>query len=86
MWNLFIRLGMVLSTVLIAKQVADHLWPVDVQPTRVYRVEQVAKYLGASHGHVLALIEAGDLQAKWVDEKPLVLGMSILQFLSRGQQ
>ena len=46
MWNLFIRLGMVMSTVLLGKQVIDHFWPAEIHPNRLYNAAQAARYLG----------------------------------------
>lgn len=82
MWNLFLRVGMILSTLLVGKQVLDHFWPSEIHPTRLYRPEQIARYLGTSTDHVHQLIKAGALSAKWMDDHPVVLGMSVLHFLS----
>ena len=82
MWTLCIRLGMVLSTALVGKQVLDHFWPSEVHPTRLYRPGQVARYLGTSTSHVMELIRTGDLSAKWLGEDPVVLGVSVLNYLS----
>ena len=83
MWNLFIRLGMVLSTVLVGKQFVEHLWPTEIHPTRLYRAHQIARYLGTTTGEVVQLIQAGEINARWVEQEPLVLGVSVLEFLSR---
>ena len=83
MWTLLIRLGTVLSTVMIAKQFVDRFWPNEIQPTRLYRLNQIARYLGTSPPRVLDLIRQGHLPAKWVDQQPRVLGSSVLQFLSQ---
>ena len=81
MWNIFVRLGIVLSTALLGKQVLEHFWPSEIHPTRLYRPEQIARYLGTSLDAVHELIKAGQLNAKWVEGRPLVLGMSVLHFL-----
>jgi hypothetical protein len=82
MWNLFVRLGMVLSTLLVGKQIVDHFWPTEIHPTRLYRPEQVARYLGTTTEEVMGFIRSGALSAKWVNNEPVVLGMSVLHFLS----
>lgn len=85
MWSLFVRLGMVLSTVLVARQVADHFWPTEIHPTRLYRPRQVARYLGATTAQVHDLIHTGALPAKTMNGRPLILGVSVLHYLARSQ-
>ncbi len=85
MWNVFIRLGMVMSTMLIGKQFVEHFWPSELRPTRLYRPHQIARYLGATTGQVIELIETGALNARWVGGRPLVLGVNVLDFLARQQ-
>ena len=85
MWNLFMRLGMVLSTVLIGKQFVDYFWSNEIRPTRLYNPEQVARYLGTSNKEIVELIQSGDIGARWVDGEPVILGAAILDFLSRGR-
>ena len=83
MWNLLLRLGTVMSTVLIGKQVVDHFWPTQIHPTQLYRPHQLARYLGTTSLRVRHLIDAGDLPAKWVEGEPVVLGAAVLHFLAR---
>lgn len=84
MWNLFIRLGMLMSTVLVGKQFLDSFWPSEIRPTRLYHAYQIALYLGITNEQVMRLIQTGHLRAKWVDDEPLVLGAAILEFLVTG--
>ena len=85
MWNLFIRLGMLMSTVLVGKQFLDSFFPSEIRPTRLYRPSQIAGYLGVSSEQVMQLIQTGYLHARWVEGEPLVLGATILEFLVTGR-
>jgi len=83
MWTIIVRAGMMLSTLMIGKQVVDHFWPAEIHPTRLYRVGQIARYLGTTQETVLALVEKGDLKAHWGDNEPRIPGSSVLEFLAR---
>lgn len=84
MWTLFIRLGVMLSTVLVGKQFLESFWPSEIRPTRLYQPYQIAAYLGISTKQVMWLIQTNLLHARWIDGEPLVLGAAILEFLVTG--
>lgn len=84
MWNIVVRLGMVLSTVLVGKQVVDHFWPTTINPTALYNPNQIARYLGTTAQEVLKMIEGGDLRAQWIGSRPRITGQSVLDFLQRA--
>ncbi len=83
MWNLIIRVGALLSTVLIGKQLLDQVWPKEIRPARLYRPEQIARYLRTDTEQVIELIKEGTISARWVGGRPVILGASVLDFLSR---
>ncbi len=83
MWSLFVRVGMMLSTAIVGKQFVDHFWPTEIHPTRLYRPHQIARYLGTTTREVLALVEAGSIAARWMGGEPRILGVSVLEFLTR---
>ncbi len=83
MWNLFLRLGMALSTLFVAREAVDRLFRPDLRPARLYRPREVASYLGTTVEQVLELTRTGDLRARWLGGEPMILGAAVIEFLMR---
>ncbi|MBI4819886.1 MAG: helix-turn-helix domain-containing protein [Deltaproteobacteria bacterium] len=58
------------------------VFPNSVKPHRIYTAVEVARHLGVSVAEVERLIASGELKAKRVGGRTLVLGTSLMSFLS----
>jgi excisionase family DNA binding protein len=82
MWNILLRLGVVLSTALTIKEVMD-LYNRDIVPHRIYSSKDVATILGIGRIDVVKLIRNGELIAHMVDGNYRITGGNILGYLGK---
>ena len=82
MWNIMLRLGVILSTMLTVKEVID-LYRRDIVPHRIYSSGDAATILGMERKGVVALIGNGELKAHMVEGNYRITGASILAYLGK---
>jgi excisionase family DNA binding protein len=81
MWNVLLRLGVILSTALTIKEVVD-LYQRDIVLNRLYSSKDVAVILGIERIDVVKLVRDGNLKAHMVDGYYRITGSNILGYLS----
>jgi excisionase family DNA binding protein len=82
MWNILLRVGVILSTALTIKEVMD-LYQRDIVPHRIYSSKDAASILGVERIEVVTLIRNGELKAHMVDGYYRITGGNILGYLGK---
>ena len=82
MWILVQRLSLVLFTALSADQLLRIFSSQGIKTDTIYSTHEVADLLKLKRGVILELIKSGDIKARRVNGKYLILGQNITKFLS----
>ncbi len=82
MWILVQRLSLILFTALSVDQVLRIFSSRGIKKDTIYNTDEVAALLSLKKGVILELIKNGDIKARRVNGKYLILGQNIQKFLS----
>lgn len=72
----------VAGAALVLLKAREVFFPRTIQADRIYNTRQVARYLGVSREQVREMIESGEIAARQVNDRYLILGRAVTAFLA----
>ena len=81
-WAALLRLGTLISVGTAALHLYDEHMR-NINPSRIYRTSEAARFLGVSRKEVNRLIKSKEITAKLVDGNYRILGQNIIEYLNR---